>query len=249
MELPLKSAYHGTIGEGGTGPEVCEARQVSPAAGKKRALTRDLMERATSLANLKEAVRKVIRNKGSSGADGMTVHDLKGWFPGNWGELQRQLIAGQYRPQPVKGVEIPKPGGGKRQLGIPTVIDRVVQQALLQVIEALLAPTFSGSSFGFRQGRNAHQAIQRASEYVSEGRCIVVDMDLEKFFDRVNHDILMARVARHIADKRILKLIRRFLEAGMMRNGICVERYEGTPQISRIPAAERRTFRHCGQES
>ncbi|MBN1288157.1 MAG: group II intron reverse transcriptase/maturase [Actinobacteria bacterium] len=188
------------------------------------------MERVSSLANLKEAVRKVIRNKGSAGTDGMTVHDLKGWFPGNWGTLQRQLRSEWYRPEPVKGVEIPKPGGGVRQLGIPTVIDRLVQQALLQVLEPFLDSTFSESSFGFRPGRSAHHAIQQAGAYVREGRCIVVDLDLEKFFDRVNHDILMARVARHVGDKRILRLIRRFLEAGMMRDGVCVEREEGTPQ-------------------
>lgn len=230
MELSLKPDCHGTNGEGGTGSDVDEARQVSPAADRKRALTQDLMERASSLANLKEAARKVIRNKGSAGADGMTVHDLKGWFPGNWGTLQKHLRSGEYRPKPVRGVEIPKPGGGMRQLGIPTVIDRLVQQALLQVLEPILNPTFSESSFGFRHGRNAHQAIQQAGAYVHEGRCIVVDLDLEKFFDRVNHDILMARVARHIADKGMLLLIRRFLEAGMMREGVCIEREEGTPQ-------------------
>jgi len=230
MEFKWGTARHGTNGEGGTGPDVHEALQLSPAADRKRALTQDLMERVSSLANLRKAVNRVIRNRGAAGADGMTVSDLKGWFPGNWGVLQGQLATGQYRPQPVKGVEIPKPGGGVRQLGIPTVIDRVVQQALLQALEPLLDPTFSESSFGFRRGRSAHQAIQRASGYISEGRCIVVDLDLEKFFDRVNHDILMSRVLRHVADKRILRLIRRFLEAGMMRNGVCIERYEGTPQ-------------------
>ena len=229
LELPLKPACHDPNGEGGTGSEGREARQVSPVADRERALTQDLMERVSSLANLKGAVRKVIRNKGSAGADGMTVHDLKGWYPGNWETLQGQLRTGEYRPKPVKGVEIPKPGGGVRQLGIPTVIDRVVQQALLQVLEPFLDPTFSESSFGFRPGRNAHQALQQAGSYVREGRCIVVDIDLEKFFDRVNHDILMARVARRVGDKRILRLIRRFLEAGMMREGVCVEREEGTP--------------------
>jgi hypothetical protein len=139
----------------------------------------------------------------------MTVGDLKGWFPGNFRVLQGQLATGQYRPRPVLGVEIPKPGGGMRQLGIPTVIDRVVQQALLQALEPLLDPTFSESSFGFRRGRSAHQAIQRASGYISEGRCIVVDLDLEKFFDRVNHDILMSRVSRYVADKRILRWVNR----------------------------------------
>lgn len=230
LELPLESACHGAIGEGGTGPEAYAAQQLSPAADKKRALTQDLMERVSSLANLTEAVRRVLRNKGAAGADGMSVRDLKGWFPEHWRELQEQLASGHYRPHPVLGVQIPKPGGGMRQLGIPTVIDRVVQQALLQALEPFLDPTFSESSYGFRLGRSAHQALQQASAYVSEGRCIVVDMDLEKFFDRVNHDILMARLARRVSDKRVLRLIRRFLESGMMQNGVCIERYEGTPQ-------------------
>lgn len=230
MEFSLNPVCHGAMGEGGTGSDAFEVRQLSSATDNKRALTQDLMERVASLANLTDAVRRVLRNKGAAGADKMSVRDLKRWFPGHWRELQEQLTAGHYRPQPVLGVQIPKPGGGMRQLGIPTVIDRVVQQALLQVLEPLLDPTFSESSFGFRPRRSAHHALKQASQYVAEGRCIVVDMDLEKFFDRVNHDILMARVARRVLDKRILRLIRQFLEAGMMQNGVCVERYEGTPQ-------------------
>jgi RNA-directed DNA polymerase len=141
-----------------------------------------------------------------------------------------QLLDGSYQPKTVRGVEIPKPGGGNRQLGIPTVVDRLVQQAILQVLEPILDPTFSPSGFGFRPGKSAHQALAQAQTYVADGREIVVDMDLEKFFDRVNHDILMARVARRIGDKRLLRIIRRFLEAGMMQNGVCIERHEGTPQ-------------------
>ena len=157
----------------------------------------------------------------------MTIRDLRDWIAAHKEELIALLLDGSYRPQTVRGVEIPKPGGGMRQLGIPTVVDRLVQQAILQVLEPLLDPTFSPSSYGFRPGRGAHDALRQASRYVAEGRGIVVDMDLEKFFDRVNHDILMARLARRVADKRLLKIVRRFLEAGMMQNGVHVERREG----------------------
>ena len=224
------SVCHGATGEGGTQSGAFEERQPSTVADKSRALAQDVMERAAGLANLIEAVRRVRRNAGAAGADGMTVQELKHWFPKHAHQLQHALLTGTYRPQPVLGVQIPKPGGGMRQLGIPTVVDRVVQQALLQALEPLLDPTFSGSSFGFRPRRSAHQALAQASGYVREGRCIVVDIDLEKFFDRVNHDILMARLARRVADKHALKLIRRFLEAGMMHNGVCMKREEGTPQ-------------------
>lgn len=230
MELPLEPLCPAATGDGVAETGAVEARQMSPAMLKQRALTQDLMARVASLANLTEAVRRVCSNKGAAGVDGMTVRDLKRWFATHWQHLSEQLEQDAYRPQPVLGVQIPKPGGGMRQLGIPTVIDRLVQQALLQVLEPLLDPTFSESSFGFRPKRNAHQALKQACEYVREGRSIVVDLDLEKFFDRVNHDLLMARVARRIADKRVLRVIRRFLEAGMMTNGVCVERHEGTPQ-------------------
>ncbi|MDX9976332.1 MAG: group II intron reverse transcriptase/maturase [FCB group bacterium] len=189
------------------------------------------MERIADLGNLHRAMKAVQRNKGAGGADGMTVDELEPWFSANWKVLQEALLTGSYEPQPVLGVEIPKPSGGMRQLGIPTVVDRLVQQAILQVLEPLLDPTFSDASFGFRPGRSAHQALLRAQQYVGEeGRCIVVDLDLEKFFDRVNHDILMTRLVRRVTDKRLLKIVRRFLEAGMMKNGVCVRREEGTPQ-------------------
>ena len=188
------------------------------------------MEQVVERDNLNRAYRRVKANRGSPGVDGMTIRDLRDWIALHKEELIASLLDGSYRPQSVRGVEIPKPGGGVRQLGIPTVADRLVQQAILQVLEPLLDPTFSPSSYGFRPGRGAHDALRQASRYVAEGRVIVVDMDLEKFFDRVNHDILMSRLARRVADKRLLKIIRRFLEAGMMQNGVWVERREGTPQ-------------------
>jgi RNA-directed DNA polymerase len=193
-------------------------------------LTSDLMERICERDNLNRAYKRVKANKGAPGVDGMAVEELYGWLEAHKGELIAALLDGSYQPQTVLGVEIPKPGGGKRQLGIPTVVDRLVQQAILQVLDPILDPTFSASSYGFRPGRNAHQALQRGMEYVADGRRIVVDLDVEKFFDRVNHDILMSRLARRITDKRLLRIVRRFLEAGMMRDGVCNERQEGTPQ-------------------
>jgi RNA-directed DNA polymerase len=160
----------------------------------------------------------------------MTVAELGPWLKAHGGELVASLLDGSYEPEPVLGVEIPKPGGGMRQLGIPTVKDRFVQQAILQVLDPKLDPTFSESSYGFRPGRSAHQALQKAAEYVAEDRQVVVDVDLEKFFDRVNHDVLMERLSRRIADKRLLRIIRRMLEAGIMQDGVVIERYEGTPQ-------------------
>ncbi len=188
------------------------------------------MEEVVSRENLNRAYRRVKANKGASGVDGMTIRELGDWIKQHKQELIAALVEGNYQPQAVRGVEIPKPGGGVRQLGIPTVVDRLVQQAILQVLEPILDPTFSASSFGFRSGRGAHDALAQASRYVAEGRTIVVDMDLEKFFDRVNHDILMARLARRVADKRLLRIIRRFLRAGLRQQGVCVERHEGTPQ-------------------
>ena len=208
----------------------CEEPQAFAASDPARALNVNLMEEVTKLANLNQALRQVRANKGAPGVDGMTVADLRDWIVAHKDEFIASLLNGSYQPQPVRGVEIPKPGGGVRQLGIPTVVDRFVQQAILQVLEKILDPTFSTSSFGFRPGRGAHDALAQASRYVSEGRPIVVDLDLEKFFDRVNHDILMSRLARRIGDKRLLRIIRRFLEAGMLQNGVCVERHEGTPQ-------------------
>src|SRR5277367_4345395 len=207
-----------------------EEPQASAASDPARALSVNLMEEVTKRDNLNRAFRQVRANKGAAGVDGMTVGGLGDWIKEHKQELTAALLDGTYQPQPVRGVEIPKPGGGVRQLGIPTVVDRLVQQAILQVLEKILDPTFSTSSFGFRPGRGAHNALAQASRYVSEGRPIVVDLDLEKFFDRVNHDILMSRLARRIGDKRLLRITRRFLEAGLLQNGVCVDRHEGTPQ-------------------
>lgn len=225
-----ESPRHGVDSEGGTEAAAFEESQSPTASTQARALTARLMEEVTDRDNLNRAYRRVKANKGAPGVDGMTVDELGEWLGQHKEQLLAALLDGSYQPQPVRGVEIPKPGGGMRQLGIPTVVDRLVQQALLQVLERLLDPTFSASSFGFRAGRGAHDALAQASRYVAEGRTVVVDLDLEKFFDRVNHDILMARLARRVADKRLLRIIRRFLEAGLMRQGVCVERHEGTPQ-------------------
>ena len=221
---------HGDPGEGSTGPGVSEERQAPTALDPARALTERRMEEVCQPDNLNQAYRRVQANQGAPGVDGMTIDDLPSWIATHKQEFLAALRDGSYEPQPVRGVQIPKPGGGVRQLGIPTVIDRLVQQAILQVLEPLLDPTFSDSSYGFRPGRGAHDALAQAQKYVAEGRTIVVDMDLEKFFDRVNHDLLMARLARRIADKRLLRIVRRFLEAGLMQDGVCSARYEGTPQ-------------------
>lgn len=193
-------------------------------------LNEHLMEEICTRENLNCAYKKVVKNKGACGVDGKDVHELKAWIKEHKDELIEKLLSGKYNPQNVRGVEIPKPDGGKRQLGIPTVVDRLVQQAIVQVLEPMFDPTFSESSYGFRPKRNAHQALKQAQEYVQEGRTIVVDIDLEKFFDRVNHDILMSRLEKRIKDKRVLRIVRRFLEAGIMRNGVVTEMNEGMPQ-------------------
>jgi RNA-directed DNA polymerase len=230
FEESAETSRPGDIGAGGTPPESREESQASAAIDPARALTVNLMEEVTSRDNLNRAYRRVMANKGAPGVDGMTVDELRDWIAEHKQELIAALLNGTYQPQLVRGVEIPKSGGGVRQLGIPTVVDRLVQQALLQVLDRQWDSTFSDSSFGFRPGRSAHQALAQASRYVSEGRMIVVDLDLEKFFDRVNHDILMSRIARRVDDKRVLKIIRRFLEAGLLQHGVCVARDEGTPQ-------------------
>jgi len=230
FEKSAESSRPGEVGNGGTEAESTEEPQARAASNQARALTQALMEEVTDRDNLNRAYRRVMANKGAAGVDGMKLHELRGWLAEHKEQLIASLLEGSYQPQAVRGVEIPKPGGGMRQLGIPTVVDRLVQQAILQVLDPILDPTFSHSSFGFRPGRGAHDALLQASRYVAEGRSVVVDVDLEKFFDRVNHDLLMGRVARRIGDKRLLTIIRRFLEAGMMQQGVTVERHEGTPQ-------------------
>jgi len=189
-----------------------------------------VMERVVEKDNLIRALKQVMRNGGSPGIDGMTVEGLGPYLKDHWPRLKVALLEGSYAPQPVKRVEIPKPGGGVRKLGIPTVVDRFIQQAILQVLQAEWDQGFSEFSFGFRPGRSAHQAIGRAQKYLKEGYTWVVDLDLEKFFDRVNHDKLMSDVAKKVKDRRILRIIRRFLEAGVLEHDALHETTEGTPQ-------------------
>jgi RNA-directed DNA polymerase len=191
-----------------------------------------LMEVICCDANIEEAVKRVRSNRGAPGVDGVTTGQLPGYMRRCWPMIRRQLVQGTYQPQAVRHVEIEKPGGGTRTLGIPTVIDRVIQQAILNVLQPVWDPTFHDASYGFRPGRSAHQAVDLARKYVLEGYAVVVDIDLEKFFDNVNHDVLMNRVARRIDDKRLLRLIRRYLRAGIMADGPASPRSKGTPQGS-----------------
>ena len=189
-----------------------------------------LMEAVLERGNLKRAYDRVLRNKGAAGVDALEASELGGHLTRHWPTIKARLLEGVYQPQPVRRVSIPKPNGGERQLGIPTVLDRFIQQALHQVLSPLFEPTFSAHSYGFRPGRSAQQAVQAAQSHVLAGHGWVVDVDLEKFFDRVNHDVLMSRVERQVADKRVLTLIRRYLKAGLMIDGVTSPRREGTPQ-------------------
>lgn len=191
-----------------------------------------LMEKICEPSNLNRAYKRVKANKGIAGVDGMNVNEMHDWIVKHKESLTESLLTGTYQPLTILGVEIPKPGKkkGVRVLGLPCVIDRLVQQAIHQVLEPMFDPTFSESSYGFRPGRSAHQALLKAQGYVREGNDIVVDLDLEKFFDRVNHDKLMSRLAKRIDDKRLLRIIRAFLKVGMMKQGVYIERVEGVPQ-------------------
>ncbi len=210
--------------------EIYEEQQLSFAFEREETSTEQLMERVVDFDNWKKAIKKVQANKGSPGIDGMSTRELETWMNIHGEETKKALLEGRYQPQPVKCVNIPKPDGGVRQLGIPTVIDRTIQQAILQILDPILDPTFSENSYGFRKGRSAHDALRNAAKFVEEGRCIVVDIDLEKFFDRVNHDILMGKLGKKIRDKRLLKAIGRYLRSGIMTEGVCIPREEGTPQ-------------------
>ncbi len=211
-------------------PILGEGSKPDAAPPRAGALAQSTMEEVVEAANLRRAVKRVRSNKGSPGVDGMTTKDLPAYLREAWPRLKDELLRGTYRPQPVLRVEIPKSGGGVRALGIPTVVDRFIQQAILQVLTPIYDPTFSSSSYGFRPRKSAHQALEAGREQVASGRTWVVDLDLEKFFDRVNHDILLGRLARRIGDPRVLRVIRRYLEAGVLADGVVLERHEGTCQ-------------------
>ena len=227
MELDFSSALTGAA-RGVAGEETESSGATSGL--ENPAKTDRLMEEVCERENLKEALRQVKANKGSSGVDGMTVVALSDYLKRHWPAIREQLLSGTYEPKPVRRVEIPKPDGGVRKLGIPTVLDRFIQQAVMQVLQGRWDRTFSDHSYGFRPGRSAHQAVAQAQQYIAEGHGWCVDLDLEKFFDRVNHDKLMGRIANRIEDKRLLKLIRAFLNAGVMENGLVSPSVEGTPQ-------------------
>ena len=229
LQLPLAFMTEGRgetpdAGHEGTESPTAKREPENPTTGES------LMEEVCERENLEVAWHRVRSNQGSPGVDGRTIDETRDYLYEHWPSIREQLLNGTYRPQPVRRVEIAKPDGGVRKLGIPTVLDRLIQQAILQVLQGRWDPTFSEHSYGFRPGRSAHQAVAQAQSYVAEGYEWVVDIDLEKFFDRVNHDILMDRVARRISDKRLLRLIRAYLNAGVMEDGRVSSTDEGMPE-------------------
>lgn len=233
---------------------------IHPTSGRKESMesTTELMEQLVAQPNMLEAYKRVTRNKGAAGVDNISTEELKKYLQEKWSKVKEELLTGTYQPKQVRRVEIPKPNGGIRKLGIPCVIDRLIQQALNQILTPIFEKTFSQNSFGFRPGKSATQAVSKAKSYIEEGKRWVVDIDLEKFFDKVNHDLLMERIRKKVEDKRILTLIRRYLKAGVMENGISQVNTEGTPQggplsplLSNIMLTdldkelERRNLSHC----
>ena len=235
--MSIGSAMHQKSGEpertqGGRGESLSDLGRGEARSARQEleGLGQDLLAQVLESGNLKLAWKRVSGNRGSAGVDGLSIAETKAVLRDRWPQIRDELCTGTYRPEPVRRVEIDKSGGGKRELGIPTVTDRLIQQALLQVLQPMIDPTFSNSSYGFRPGRSAHDAVQQARQNVQDGYRVVVDVDLEKFFDRVNHDILMNRLSKRIADKAVLRLIRRYLEAGILTDGLVSQRVEGTPQ-------------------
>ena len=231
QKIQLELAFP-SDGAGETSSVLAEGTEVLVAdrGSESPECTEQLMEEVVERENLKRALKRVQSNKGGPGIDKMTVDELPSHLKEHWETIREQLLQGTYRPRPVKRVEIPKAGGGVRKLGIPTVLDRFVQQSVLQVLQRHWDPTFSEHSYGFRPGRSAHQAVAQAQEYVREGYSVVVDLDLENFFDGVNHDRLMSRIADRVSDKRMLRLVRSFLTAGVMEHGVVGSTEAGTPQ-------------------
>lgn len=234
-QRPQKTSYEGCLEEIRLEAERVPRAHSSDLANssvkaRTEICTKNLLERIVNAENMNKALKRVERNKGSHGIDGMQTDTLRSYLTENGKALVLEILEGRYKPKPVRKVEIPKPDGGKRGLGIPIVVDRVIQQAISQVLTEVFEPEFSEHSYGFRPNKSAHQALKQAEIYINSGYKVVVDMDLEKFFDRVNHDKLMHLISRKVIDKRVLKLIRRYLTAGVMTNGICVKSKEGTPQ-------------------